>query len=47
MTKIIFGNEQMSIGERDRKIKEMADFTRSISRKEAESGTNLQFFKEG
>jgi len=53
MTKIIFDNQEMSIGERDRKIKEMADFTRSISQQEAKEGitvfdeTNLQFFKEG
>ena len=53
MARIIFNNEQMNIGERDRQIKEMADFTRSISQREADEGitvsdeTNLQFFKEG
>ena len=52
MTKIIFDNQEMSIGERDRKIKEMTDFTRAVSREEARTGitatdeNDLNFFKE-
>jgi len=53
MAKVIFDKKEMSIGERDRQIKEIADFTKAVSREEARSGTtttdenDLTFFKEG